>query len=325
MSFFSSLVDAVGSLFDSPNADPYTPAADPSKPSPTTNALDFSIGSQDFNGFEILKNVGALAAPYITAKVLEQPKVKYPKVPDSVKNDPRVQSLIGPYGGYTNAPEAQELSPFQLAFPTIMQNLFYDQPKTAVDTTGDITEAAINGQLTPRGLYTEQPPLDTNPQAVDMDLKIDPSRFAMQNMSRFDPDVQASAKQYGVDPALLKATLTQESQGNSRAVGKLLKNGERAYGMGQILPSTASELLGRKVAPRELLDPALNINLTAKYLSQLNKRYDNDYDKVISAYNAGMGNVDSGKAFKFPETRHYLRKVKGYRNSYLRSAGGFSN
>jgi soluble lytic murein transglycosylase-like protein len=152
-----------------------------------------------------------------------------------------------------------------------------------------------------------------------MDLKIDPSKFAMQNMARFDSDITASAKQHGVDPALLKATLTQESQGNSRAVGPVLKDGTRAYGMGQMKLATASELAGRPITPKDLMDPTVSINLAAQYLAQLSKKYDNDYDKVISAYNAGMGNVDSGKAAKFAETRMYLRKVKGYRRAYAGS------
>ena len=57
-------------------------------------------------------------------------------------------------------------------------------------------------------------------------------------------------------------------------------------------------------------DPIRNLEGGIKYLSQLADKYDGDTVKVLAAYNAGSGRVDSyGGVPPFPETQNYVKNV----------------
>lgn len=83
--------------------------------------------------------------------------------------------------------------------------------------------------------------------------------------------------------------------------------------MMQLMPKTA-ERFG--VKDRE--DPEQNILGGAKYLKVLLKRFDNDQQLAIAAYNAGEGNVKKhgNKIPPFSETQKYVPKVLAYYNQY---------
>lgn len=111
--------------------------------------------------------------------------------------------------------------------------------------------------------------------------------------------IMAEAKAQGVNPALALAIARTESGFNPNA-----KNPSGATGVYQLMPATAKEMgVDEK-------DTKQNIKGGIKYLKYLNNYYHGDQDKVIQAYNAGMGNVDRGRAASFPETQNYLKKVK---------------
>ena len=125
-----------------------------------------------------------------------------------------------------------------------------------------------------------------------------------------DKIVQHYATEYGVDPKLASAVIKHESGGDPRAVGA---DGE--IGLMQILPSTGRVLaqsFGEEYSIRNLMDPEKNVKYGIKYLSEHFKKYGKDIPKVLSAYNAGPGNVDkaiqSGK--NIPDyTRGYVKSV----------------
>lgn len=64
-------------------------------------------------------------------------------------------------------------------------------------------------------------------------------------------------------------------------------------------------------------DPKTNIDHSAKYMSQLLKRYQGDAPKALAAYNWGMRHVDNmsqkGKPLNIaalpPETRNYVKNI----------------
>lgn len=95
----------------------------------------------------------------------------------------------------------------------------------------------------------------------------------------------APPDQIGVD-RLMRAIVAQESGGNPRARGKA---GE--IGLGQIMPA-----LGKQygMTPDQLADPVNNLWVMHRHLSMLYQRYDGDVSKVLTAYNAGVGNADKG-------------------------------
>lgn len=125
------------------------------------------------------------------------------------------------------------------------------------------------------------------------------------------------------DPFLLIALARQESGFNVQA-----KSSAQAQGLMQILPQTG---LLYKVKRHQLQDPAVNIDLGGRYLSELLVRYNNHLPQALAAYNAGPHRVDNWiknypvdnwqlfmDLIPFSETRTYVGLVLRNRYFYLR-------
>jgi len=112
--------------------------------------------------------------------------------------------------------------------------------------------------------------------------------------------VQQTAQKNHVDPALVRAVISTESNWNSSAVSS-----KGALGLMQLIPGTA-QLLGVGNA----FDPVQNVEGGTRYLAMLLQRYNGDVTKAVAAYNAGPGAVDRfGGVPDYRETRNYVQKV----------------
>ena len=113
-------------------------------------------------------------------------------------------------------------------------------------------------------------------------------------------------QKHGLLPGLLSGINMQESRGEAAAVGPQTKYGNAKGGF-QMLDGTAKRfgLIGK-----EVFDTGKSAEAAAKYLEILYKRYGN-WEKAISAYHAGEGNVDKGTNIG-PVNRQYVKNVKGY-------------
>ena len=136
-----------------------------------------------------------------------------------------------------------------------------------------------------------------------------------QKILQINSKVQALSEKYnipsrsaaaGIPKGVIEAMIMQESKGNKNAVGPVTKNGDRAQGLAQFMPTTAKQY-GVNVFNEES-----SINGMIKYMSVLIKQFGGDIDKAIMAYNAGPKNVRTGKAYGFKETKGYLSNVKSY-------------
>ncbi|QQN40558.1 tape measure protein [Acinetobacter sp. CS-2] len=127
-------------------------------------------------------------------------------------------------------------------------------------------------------------------------------------------NISAKANAAGIPSGVIEAMIMQESKGNKNAVGPVTRSGERARGLAQFMPATAKQY-GVNV-----FDEQSSINGMIKYMSALIKQFGGDVNKAIMAYNAGPGNVQSGAAYGFKETKNYLKNVK----SYAAGFNGFS-
>jgi soluble lytic murein transglycosylase len=139
--------------------------------------------------------------------------------------------------------------------------------------------------------------------------------------------IAADAKRYDADPSLVLSIMREESRFNPRA-----KSQAAARGLLQFIITTARDI-GRNVgivdvAPEDLYDPRLIIQLGAKYISELSGQFAGNHYRVAGAYNAGPKQVALWSrlqpaqgddyfltAVNFDETKHYVRKVM---NSYER-------
>ncbi|MCG9523375.1 tape measure protein [Acinetobacter pittii] len=126
-------------------------------------------------------------------------------------------------------------------------------------------------------------------------------------------NISEKAKAAGVPQGLIEGMIMQESRGDTYRKGRLLTSPVGAQGLAQFMPATAKQY-GVDVRSEES-----SVNGMIKYVSDLLKQFSGDVNKAIMAYNAGPGNVRSGKADGFKETKQYLANVK----SYTAGANGF--
>jgi soluble lytic murein transglycosylase-like protein len=140
--------------------------------------------------------------------------------------------------------------------------------------------------------------------------------------------VGARAKESGVDPALLRGIVRQESVFEPRA-----RSRAGALGLTQLMPATAKSLsrsvLRARYRTAFLYDPGVNARLGAAYFRQLLDRFGGKPIFALAAYNGGPtrmarivrenpGREDDEVFESHPayETRDYVRRVMLYAESY---------
>ena len=130
----------------------------------------------------------------------------------------------------------------------------------------------------------------------------------------YDALITAAAQRNGVDPALLKGLIKQES-GFDPSAG----SSAGAQGLTQLMPGTAAAL-----GVSNPLDPAQSIEGGAKYLAQQLKAFNGDETLALAAYNAGPGAVARhGGIPPYAETQAYVAKVLGLMSGAGALSGGF--
>lgn len=123
--------------------------------------------------------------------------------------------------------------------------------------------------------------------------------------------IQQAATRNGVEPALLRGLIEQESGFNPSA-----HSSAGALGLTQLMPSTAASL-----GVTEPLNPTQSIEGGARLLGELLRQFHGNVSDALAAYNAGAGAVDQyGGVPPYPETEAYVSKVLANARSYGRSA-----
>jgi hypothetical protein len=128
---------------------------------------------------------------------------------------------------------------------------------------------------------------------------------ATYNQNTYDDYLIKLGSKLNVDPALLKAIMATESNGNP-----LAKSPAGAMGLMQLMPKTAQWL-----GVANAYDPYQNLDGGSRYIASLLKRYNGDMSKALAAYNWGPGRVDKYglDTTRMPnETKNYILKVKAY-------------
>ena len=121
-----------------------------------------------------------------------------------------------------------------------------------------------------------------------------------------------TGQRWGVDPLLLAAIVETESGFDAEAVSD-----QGALGLMQVLPETAD--LYRPVD--DPMDPAVNIEVGARYVASQLELFNGDLPLALAAYNAGPGNVIRFAGIPpFQETRSYVRRVLASYVGHLRSS-----
>ncbi|MFZ9036410.1 MAG: transglycosylase SLT domain-containing protein [Francisellaceae bacterium] len=136
-------------------------------------------------------------------------------------------------------------------------------------------------------------------------------------------EVDAAAKKFNLNPALILSIMRQES-----VYRVMAKSYADAYGLMQLLPSTAQFLANRYKLPYEgessLYKPAVNVMLGAANLDFLDGLFKGNVILGLASYNAGQGNVAKWlpdhemaadkwvEIIPYGETRTYIKNILSY-------------
>lgn len=126
---------------------------------------------------------------------------------------------------------------------------------------------------------------------------------------RVDDIIRHYARQFGLEPALVKAVIRVESDFDPKALSH-----KGAAGLMQLIPETAADL-----AVSDPFDPTESIRGGSSYLRKMLDRFSWNLDLALAAYNAGPGAVQRhGGIPPYEETRRYIKKVRHYLDQYRR-------
>jgi soluble lytic murein transglycosylase len=156
---------------------------------------------------------------------------------------------------------------------------------------------------------------------------------------RFDPLIVKVAREYNLDPRLIKAVVWRESRFQADMTGR---NGER--GLMQVSEIAARDWAAAKgvrdLRPEQLLSPEMNLEIGTWYLSKAVQRWNSEDNAVpfaLAEYNAGKSRVDrwirtasqkrkgrpvTAETFQdsidFPSTARYVRAILARYDFYKR-------
>src|SRR5712672_3855855 len=120
--------------------------------------------------------------------------------------------------------------------------------------------------------------------------------------------IESAAKANDLPLEFFARVIWQESRFQSDAVGPVTRSGQRAQGIAQFMPGTASE--------RRLLDPFDPVQAlpkSAEFLNELRAQFGN-LGLAAAAYNAGPRRVQewiAGTGYMPQETRNYVFAITG--------------
>ena len=139
--------------------------------------------------------------------------------------------------------------------------------------------------------------------------------------TKYNEYVEKYSKENNVDKYMIYAIIKAESNFKSD-----VKSNSNAIGLMQLLEDTAVEMSNSikqdEITEESLYDPEMNIKLGISYYSYLLKHYRGNNILALTAYNAGMGNVDNWikkgiiksdgsdiENIPYKETNNYVRKI----------------
>ena len=135
--------------------------------------------------------------------------------------------------------------------------------------------------------------------ACDPDSSVDWRKTPLFT-SPYRNEIKIAAREFGVDPALVRAVIHAESAFNEKALSPV-----GAQGLMQLMPGTAKELgvVNALVAEQ-------NIRGGVNYLAKMLQRFNGDVQLATAAYNAGPGAVSRYQGVPpYAETKAYVHRV----------------
>jgi hypothetical protein len=180
----------------------------------------------------------------------------------------------------------------------------------------------LPGPLTPPAMAQEPPARDAAPPAPAATPEAPPAAPDGETPPEAKPTplpkpstseaicllVESAAQAHGLPFEFFARLIWQESRFQPNAVGPMTRNGQRAQGIAQFMPGTASE--------RGLFDPFDPVSAlpkAAEFLEELHHTFGN-LGLAAAAYNAGPRRVRDwldGRSGLPAETRNYVMRITG--------------
>jgi membrane-bound lytic murein transglycosylase B len=132
-----------------------------------------------------------------------------------------------------------------------------------------------------------------------------------QLMARWDPDIAAAAKRFGVPQTWIRAVMSIESGGRLMLTQiQPMRSSMGAMGLMQLMPETYAEMSRAYHLGLDPYNPHDNIIAGAAYLRILRDKY--GYPRMFEAYNDGPGNLEArmrNNGLLPAETQNYVAHV----------------
>ena len=190
----------------------------------------------------------------------------------------------------TNVPAGQKGSSVQ---PSV--KIFKYTNKHGVRTYSDRAPAGRKYEIFQLSCFACNPKSKVNWQNIPLQLKA------------YRYEIDAAAKKYQVDPALVRAVIHAESAFKPGARSK-----KGALGLMQLMPDTAKDM-----GVVNALSPEENIQGGVRYLAWLLEEHRGNTLLATAAYNAGPGAVKRHKGIPpYEETQTYVKRVKILHDRY---------
>ena len=148
-------------------------------------------------------------------------------------------------------------------------------------------------------------------------------QIILQNIypKKYEEYVEKYAEENNIDPLLIFSIIKAESNFKENA-----ESSSGAVGLMQLMEETAKEIAESMDEPilekEDLKEAETNIKIGIKYYSILQKNYDGNMLLALTAYNAGIGNVNTWikngiiksdgsdiENITYKETNMYVRKI----------------
>ncbi len=145
----------------------------------------------------------------------------------------------------------------------------------------------------------------------------------------YTEEIKQYSEVYDLDPHMVMAMINVESRFDKNAISE-----KGAQGLMQVTPETGTWVAEQMQLPyqteEELVKPVNNIRIGTWLIRHYIDRYDGNINRALAAYNAGPSVVDEWlqqgividereySGIPYPETRHYIKKVRSQTNVYRR-------
>lgn len=134
----------------------------------------------------------------------------------------------------------------------------------------------------------------------------------------YDDIINSAAKEYRVDPKLIRAFISVESNWNPSASRHEPQINDTSWGLMQVLLTTGRRISGNpSLTSKQLIQPTVNILIGTKFLRELINRYKGNLEEVIAAYNAGSAIRSKLNPSKFINQSYVDKVMRAYKGPQL--------